>query len=116
MQYTANCGPVVPPVNGYIMNYTSTLEDANVTIVCDDTWQAFIMASCNAEGRWDPNPSEFCLDNIDIVCICVFVCVCVHMCAHVRACVCVFVFVCMMCVCVHILVSVCTWVCVYKSR
>ena len=70
MQYTANCGPIVPPINGYIMNnYTSTLEDANVTFVCEqnmDTEQTFIMASCSAEGNWEPNPSEFCLDNIGI--------------------------------------------------
>ena len=94
MQYTANCGPVVPPANGYIMNYTSTLEDVNVTIVCEQNIhndQTFTMASCNAEGNWEPNPSKFCLNNIGTL----YVCVCVHMCA------CTMSTVCMVCVCVY---------------
>ena len=83
------------------MNYTSTLEDANVTFVCEQNFnrEIFAVASCNIEGNWDPNPSEFCSDNTGIVCACVCVCVCVC----VRVCVCVHACVCVLVVCVYIL-------------
>ena len=62
---TANCGPVIPPANGYINNYTSTLEGVNVTFTCqqnNDSQQTLSAASCNANGNWDPNPFKFCMD------------------------------------------------------
>ena len=64
------------------MNYTNTSEDASATIVCNDTKHVLVVASCNAEGIWEPNPSELCLNNIGrvCVCVCVFVCVCVCVC------------------------------------
>ena len=56
------------------MNYSSTLEDANVTIVCEqnnNTDPTFTTAHCNAEGTWEPNPSGLCLNSgIHNVCVC----------------------------------------------
>ena len=76
---TANCGPIVPPLNGYVNNYTSTVEDTNVTFVCEQNIdnQIFTVANCNEDGSWHPNPSEFCLDAYYYGTI--ILCVCVHM-------------------------------------
>lgn len=70
--YTAlpNCGPPSPPVNGYIVPYTSTLEGVEVTFACQNTCQthdglqspvkAVHLAVCNSHGNWEPNPADFC--------------------------------------------------------
>jgi hypothetical protein len=64
--HAVNCGRAIPPANGYINNYTSTLEGANVIFTCnrsiDDQILTEHVASCNANGSWDPNPFEFCMD------------------------------------------------------
>ena len=88
------------------MNYSSTLEGANVTIVCEhniNTELTFTTASCNAEGNWEPNFSEFCLNSIGTQYVCMSVCVCVHVCMSHCVCVCV-------CVCAHVCMCVCVFV------
>ena len=62
--HTANCGPPSPPPSGYIFPYTSTIDGAIVNFVCQKSaWnlkENLTVTVCNKQGKWDPNPAEFC--------------------------------------------------------
>ena len=57
------CGPPPPP-NGYIFPYTSTAGGAVVTFACQklalNEEENFTSTTCNRQGKWDPDPAEFC--------------------------------------------------------
>ena len=66
------CDPPPPPSNGYIMPYSSTVEEASVTYVfqtynkigrhsvCADV---NFTAVCNKDGQWEPDPDDTCFDS-----------------------------------------------------
>ena len=60
--YTANCGPLPSPTNGYVLPpYTSTLEGASVIFACQNGNQSEMMAVCTQAGKWEPNPTGVCV-------------------------------------------------------
>ncbi len=56
----------MPPMNGFLGNYSSTKEGDNVTFQCHEDYDpsAVMVSTCNSSGIWDPRP----MDNI-----CIFV-------------------------------------------
>ena len=62
--FIANCGPPSSPPSGYIFLYTSTIDGATVTFACQKSELNlevnFTATVCNKQGKWDPDPAEFC--------------------------------------------------------
>jgi Ca2+-dependent lipid-binding protein len=56
--HTANCGTPIPPQDGDLDPFSSTLESAEVNITCSSGVQNKI--SCDHDGRWQPNPNDIC--------------------------------------------------------
>ena len=56
----ANCGVPVPPDNGTILNYTSSLEGLVVYYQCDSGFGPLgeMSAVCAANGGWSPDPAD----------------------------------------------------------
>ena len=56
----ANCGVPVPPDNGTIVNYTSTLEGSVVNYQCNPGFGPLgeMSAVCVANGSWRPDPAD----------------------------------------------------------
>ena len=66
---TANCGPPSPPPTCHIISYVSTLEGAEATFVCRNTFlvgqqslckEVNITAVCSNEGNWEPISDDIC--------------------------------------------------------
>lgn len=56
-----DCGPPVPPKNGLIFPYTSTLKEASVQFTCQTENVTSTRATvCNQMGIWEPNPAHVC--------------------------------------------------------
>ena len=67
MLYPAvDCGSPKPPFNGYILSYTSTVENASVIITCQNGLQSphtdrnLRIAVCSQDGNWEPDPIYIC--------------------------------------------------------
>ncbi len=63
--YIADCGPPSPPPSGYILPYASTTDGAVVNFACQKSAlnlpeENFTAAICSDQGRWNPDPAEFC--------------------------------------------------------
>jgi hypothetical protein len=59
--HTASCGPPSPPPNGFIFPYSSTVDGAVVNFTCQKSASYLEEAAvCNKQGKWDPDPAEFC--------------------------------------------------------
>ena len=62
----ANCGLPVFPRNGYGQIYldSNTMEGARVLFICSNDVQHSLeqahVAVCNPDGKWKPNPGNFC--------------------------------------------------------
>ena len=70
--HTANCGPLSPPPNGHISPYTSTLEGAEVMLLCQNGLQSSLKENqttvvCNHEGNWEPAPADICSEASGII-------------------------------------------------
>ena len=65
---TANCGLPSLPTNGYIIPYTSTLEEATVMYICWNIQQRVqceevnVTIVCNNEGYWEPSTDDICAE------------------------------------------------------
>ena len=68
---TVNCSPPSPPPNCHTIFYTSVLEGAEVTFVCQSVFQfghqslcrqINITAVCNKEGDWEPVLDDTCVE------------------------------------------------------
>ena len=65
LDYTVSCGPPSPPPNGFIFPYFSTINGAVVNFTCRQKSASYLeenitAAVCNKQGKWDPDPAEFC--------------------------------------------------------
>ena len=58
--YTANCGPLPSPANGYVLPYTSTLEGTSAMFMCQNGLQSEMTTRCTRGGKWEPNPIDVC--------------------------------------------------------
>ena len=56
----AACLNPLPPVNGYIRDYTSNVEGSVVTFYCNEGLapEGQLNATCDSNGNWTPNPAE----------------------------------------------------------
>ena len=79
MHHAANCGPLLPSSNYYILPYSTTIEGSVVIIACVNDSDQFKITedtiltaiTCNELGRWTPNPtSDICLPKSGIIYIC----------------------------------------------
>ena len=55
--------PPLPPPNGYINFHSS---ESSITFVCQNstpTEAVQIVSHCDLNGKWIPNPTEFCSGN-----------------------------------------------------
>ena len=61
--FTANCGPLPSPANGYVHPYTSTLEGASAIFTCQNGQHSGsgITTVCTPAGKWEPNPTDGCM-------------------------------------------------------
>ena len=65
--FVANCGIPTPIINGHVRPYTSMVEGARITIICDDAQlvspliENSTTAVCNHDGQWEPNPYDVCI-------------------------------------------------------
>ena len=63
MIHIVTCGSPSPLSNGYIFNYSGTLEGATVLFLCNNSYPAdenYKTAACNHLGKWEPNPNVVC--------------------------------------------------------
>ena len=51
-----SCGILTAPVNGYIGNYSSTIEGSQFTIHCGG--DSLVMTSTCSNGSWIPDPAD----------------------------------------------------------
>ena len=56
----AACPNPLPPVNGYIGDYTSNAEGSVVTFYCNEGLapEGQMNATCDSNGSWTPNPDK----------------------------------------------------------
>ena len=56
----ATCLNPLPPVNGYIRDYTSIVKGSVVTFYCNEGLapEGRMNATCGSNGSWTPNPAE----------------------------------------------------------
>ena len=61
----ANCGHPKPPLDGYIVPYTSTVGGSRMIFACQNGSQTldspqYEQEYSDSNGKWKPNPRELC--------------------------------------------------------
>lgn len=57
----ANCGIPIPPQDGYLDAFTSTLEGAEINITCSSNILYQEKITCEYDRRWHPNSTDICI-------------------------------------------------------